>query len=329
MVHLSIVSTLMDLLDETGCALTPSLAAAKMPTRIIEERRGYIPVRTFCGWVDRESQRQGIDNLGLAAVMRAGIQGLQPGLVMAIAGSPTLYDGLQTFTKLAYRESSQVTIWLDERHEDPRLCHRGSFPRSLPGQPEMSWWALGMLVQVVRLFLGPTWNPAVLGVPAQGRGKALAIDMFPGARLIDDPETAWISIPRRLLGTAPLTIDDAVLKPGDSEVLASPPGGLEDCLSELVTRYLPDGAPRIEAAAESAGLSVRTLQRRLASQQLSYEKLVSSLRLQQARDLLRQQDLAIGDIARRLGYSHASHFARAFRRLAGVSPRAYRADCRG
>ena len=47
MTHLSIVATLMDFLAEIGGPVESGLAAAGMPTRIIDHRRGYVPCRTF------------------------------------------------------------------------------------------------------------------------------------------------------------------------------------------------------------------------------------------------------------------------------------------
>jgi AraC family transcriptional regulator len=53
---------------------------------------------------------------------------------------------------------------------------------------------------------------------------------------------------------------------------------------------------------------------------------VTEQRLAAARHLLLAQPrLTIDDIARRVGFSSASHFATAFRRQTGVSPSAFRA----
>jgi AraC-like DNA-binding protein len=92
----------------------------------------------------------------------------------------------------------------------------------------------------------------------------------------------------------------------------------------MITTYLPDGAPRIELAAEMAGTTVRTLQRLLAREHLTYSRLVSQARFAFARELLDQTGLSIAEIAREAGYRHVSHFSRAFRNIAGVSPNQYR-----
>jgi AraC-like DNA-binding protein len=88
--------------------------------------------------------------------------------------------------------------------------------------------------------------------------------------------------------------------------------------------YLASSYPAIDLAAEIAGTSVRSLQRQLSQMRTSYTELVERLRFDQAIRLLRDSDLKILDIALELGYSDASNFARAFRRISGTSPRELR-----
>jgi AraC-like DNA-binding protein len=52
--------------------------------------------------------------------------------------------------------------------------------------------------------------------------------------------------------------------------------------------------------------------------------MVGEVRMDRAVGLLLNQDMRITDVAREAGYDDSSHFARAFRRRAGVSPRQYR-----
>jgi len=47
------------------------------------------------------------------------------------------------------------------------------------------------------------------------------------------------------------------------------------------------------------------------------------VRYETAIDLMQDTDNTVTDIASLLGYTEPSHFARAFRRLAGMSPREY------
>ena len=61
----------------------------------------------------------------------------------------------------------------------------------------------------------------------------------------------------------------------------------------------------------------------------SYTKLVSELRLREARALLSDGDLSVGEVAERTGFRSQSYFARWFKRHTGLSPRRYRDGPRG
>ena len=59
---------------------------------------------------------------------------------------------------------------------------------------------------------------------------------------------------------------------------------------------------------------------------LSPHRYLIELRLERARSLLRDTNLSITDIAQQVGYLNNSHFAVAFHRATGVTPRQYRRD---
>jgi AraC-like DNA-binding protein len=80
----------------------------------------------------------------------------------------------------------------------------------------------------------------------------------------------------------------------------------------------------MQVAAEVAGMSSRTLQRRLAAAGTSYSELVSAGRLRVAKLWLAESTMPVAEIASLLGYKEATNFARAFRRLTGVAPSVYR-----
>jgi AraC-like DNA-binding protein len=86
----------------------------------------------------------------------------------------------------------------------------------------------------------------------------------------------------------------------------------------------PYGGPSIRVAAEVAGLSPRTLQRRLAAAGTSYSDLLAAARLRMAKQWLAGSSMSIAEIAASLGYREASNFARGFRRITGFSPTAWR-----
>lgn len=95
-------------------------------------------------------------------------------------------------------------------------------------------------------------------------------------------------------------------------------------LRDVVRELLPAGYPTVEQSAGRVGIAVRTLQRRLRQDGLTYSELVERVRHEEACRLLQGGSRSIAEIAVRLGYSDPSHFSRAFRRWQGISPRDYR-----
>src|SRR5262249_24676560 len=75
---------------------------------------------------------------------------------------------------------------------------------------------------------------------------------------------------------------------------------------------------RLGDVAKQLGISRRSLQRKLAAEQVSFEKLVDECRRERALELLRQ-DMTVAAIAATVGFAGARPFVRAFRRWTSMS----------
>lgn len=82
---------------------------------------------------------------------------------------------------------------------------------------------------------------------------------------------------------------------------------------------------KAEAMAKMLGISVRTLNRRFkAATQQTPRGYVHKIRLEQAKELLKQTDLSVADIAEQTGFNDTSHFCFSFKQFTSVSPGDYR-----
>jgi AraC-like DNA-binding protein len=96
-------------------------------------------------------------------------------------------------------------------------------------------------------------------------------------------------------------------------------------VTDLLDAEVPAGADmRIESVARRLATSPRTLQRRLAAEGLSYQKVLDDWRKTAAERHLTASALSIGEIAYLLGFSEPAPFHRAFKRWYGITPRAFR-----
>jgi AraC-like DNA-binding protein len=83
------------------------------------------------------------------------------------------------------------------------------------------------------------------------------------------------------------------------------------------------------AMAKAIGMSARTLQRRLASESLTYSQVQEETRRAAAMPLLRDPGLTSVEIALRLGFSSRTSFLRAVKRWTGKTPGELRAESSG
>ncbi|GAA5316121.1 MAG: AraC family transcriptional regulator [Candidatus Pelagadaptatus aseana] len=108
-----------------------------------------------------------------------------------------------------------------------------------------------------------------------------------------------------------------------SEVVADRTPFLQQ-LQEVLLRLIPRASATIDEVARAMSMSPRTLQRRLAQFNLSYQLLLDGLRENLGARYLQQQGLSLVEIALLLGYSEQSTFNRAFKQWTGLPPGQYR-----
>lgn len=141
---------------------------------------------------------------------------------------------------------------------------------------------------------------------------------YEAARLLD----TWITVGKRPETPPPVA-------PSHVEVRASTQAlAVEDPNLRTAIRYLRDHyAEKISmpAVAQKAGLSLRNLQRRF-QQQLGHtpQTELQHIRINRVKELLRQTNITLDDIAGQTGYLSANYLCEHFRRATGQSPGTYR-----
>jgi AraC-like DNA-binding protein len=99
---------------------------------------------------------------------------------------------------------------------------------------------------------------------------------------------------------------------------------LLDLVRQAVRVRLPHGEPELAALAAACRTSPRTLQRRLGAAGTSLKRVIDEVRSELSRAALEHEDVAVAELAERLGYDDAKSFLRAFKRWTGTSPGRFR-----
>ncbi|MCD8520688.1 MAG: helix-turn-helix transcriptional regulator [Saccharospirillaceae bacterium] len=125
-----------------------------------------------------------------------------------------------------------------------------------------------------------------------------------------------IRLPQRLLHV-----------PADPHNLPSLQTGLSTRVSLLISckaanllRAELPAPPSLEQLSQALELSERTCKRRLQDSGTHYQKLLSELRLIQARDWLQRRIFNVTQLSAELGYSSVANFSKAFKKWCGYSP---------
>jgi AraC-like DNA-binding protein len=312
--------------DEIGASTAPLLARHGLPTSLEEKADHFVPLLRAVGFAEAAQRSQGIVDIGFLASQRLEYCHLSEKLRAVIGYSPTLFAALQQMCKWATLEDNVLHMWLERCDDHVKICSTLLDTSGIAHLEHSQWLQNVFPVHIVRQFAGSGWAPATMAFEARYTPSAQTRSCWPNTRFLSDQEMSWIDVPVSLLGL-PNLAKDRPASPADDE--AGPSGGdIIDALRLMLPSYLDDGALTVAEVAEMAGISVRSLQRKLSGAGLSYSDLLASARFENAARLLRDTNTKIIEVAFSSGYADPAHFSRAFRRISGVTPRQFREQWR-
>ena len=244
-------------------------------------------------------------------------------LGFAWLASPTLRDMLKRLVR--YERVLVNAHWVALEEADGRTAVR----LSLPGdeQPAAACRGDAAFVAVTewsRHLAGADLAPAAVELRHGDHGQHWRYEEAFKAPIRFDASSdrLWFAdevLDRELRGgNAPLaaqadTIADAYLASLADEPYAR---RVRQCLVDL----LPQGEAELDTVAARLFMSARSLQRHLAEENHSFRALLEETRMTLAEQYVSDGNLALAEIAFRLGFSDQSAFSKAYRRWTGTSP---------
>jgi len=318
----------LDLLRDTGAPLERGLRLAGLPTLVAGGADIYLPQLPTLGFLKNMVGREGINELPLRALGKLQFSDLSEQFLARASCAPTLKATLESFRELVAVEDPHVEFWISYGETAVKLCMLNHFPLNAQDQYFEDWNELLVLMAIIRAFTEPSWQPKEMAFRSSVRPGRYVSEQFPNTRFLAGRKAVWITVPRELL-SLPLRVTSDVSRSQANLAAASPitvdlKPNVSNSLKAVLSAYLPEQLPNIAFAAEIAATSVRTLQRRLKESGLTYSDLIGEIRFEAALRLLRETDATALEIALEVGYEDPSHFSRAFKRTAGISPREYR-----
>jgi len=316
------VRAFMDAMGVLGYDTGSLLSAAGLCDRELTDPDAQIPCEAL-GTILSCAQRQRFTtNLGLE-VARVTPPGANPLLDYLVATSDTVASGVQQLAR--YLRLLGNPVVLDTHHEgddEVRVQMAG-------GAATFSLEFLAALM-VLRLRTETDGRFTVTSIcfqhtpdDADAFGRTLGCALRPASSWngLSVPMDSW---------TLPLRRRDPVLRHvleahADAVIARMPTRtGLALDVQRALAARVMGGDTRVVALARELAMSGRTLQRRLAAEGVSYQRLLDDARKEAAGRHLSEPTLAICEVAYLVGYSEPAPFHRAFKRWYGMTPEAFR-----
>lgn len=181
---------------------------------------------------------------------------------------------------------------------------------------------MGALVQVMRQFLGHTWNPRRVCFrhppPANLRTHRKVLGW---AVEFEHDFNAIVLTTQELDKSAPLqdpALADLALK---STAVRTESVSLAQACREHLSDLLPQGAPSIDQIAFRMGMPRRTLQRHLQDEGQTFSELLQALRVDLLQNRFAGSRRPFSEVATLLGFSAHSAFSRWHKATFGTTPR--------
>jgi len=310
---------------DLGHDVTSDLSQSRLPVELPECRGTYVPALPTFDFITSTVQQHNIEDFGCLAGAQLKVSDFDAAVRRELNKARTLSEALNSYCRLVSREQSHVFCHGTEHISGEAQICATMAPCLEPEQYQYSEWLLIMsLVAIVRHAAGSDGHPSQIAFRSQPTLGKSVWQTFPNTRFLVAQSETSVSVPAETLDLAwPDHRETAKTQPNPAEIVSHRWDFLSS-LSSAIRPYLADGYPSIELTAELVGMSVRTLQRRLSRCHTSYSNVVKQIRFDVATDLLCDAEKTVIDTACEVGFSDPSHFSRAFRQMAGVSPREFR-----
>lgn len=310
------------ILDEIGAPTGSLLEKSRLPLNLNEQSNFYIPLLPALSFIEAAQKTQDLEDFSFLAGQRLHFSHLRERTKALVAHSPTLLVALRHACHWASREDSMLSMWIEYDQDQIRVCNRINVPGRPPYLKHAQWLQNVFTVYIARQFTGADWMPPVMAFESGYTPGVATQSCWPNVRFLSEQHASWISIPNSHLS---LPYHSNALY-ALSHTPEDEPSGYEivETLKLMLPSYLDGGAPTLAQVAEMAGVSPRTFQRKLSNVDFVYSDILDSVRFERSTTLLRETDAKIIDIAFAAGYSDPAHFSRAFRRIAGITPRQFR-----
>ncbi|NOD92877.1 helix-turn-helix domain-containing protein [Ruegeria sp. HKCCD4884] len=319
-IRLALAAPFLQFLTTRGINPQPALDQVGLKAELLSDPSVYVHSELVYGLLNAFSELSGDRFLGLNVGETFDLQGWPP-FADALQSTTTLFEFFARFVGLVPQESNSVrhslvieadkAIYRIERQQEPTV------------QPiQVTGFGAAIYVRLLQTVVGSSWDPAqvrwesryINGLPLDYKGIEVGLGTDPGMQISFPVEWLFLNHVSNA-SAAPIA---SVREKEEVTVVAALRSVLRDKLDEA------DLGPVVVAGL--LGIPPERFSRALQQQGTTLPREIKRLRVDVAKEHLKEGAMTIAEIGLTLGYSDKSHFTRFFRGQTGTTPTQYRLE---
>ena len=266
------------------------------------------------------AQRAKVETFGLHMAETRSIAILGP-IGLLLREEPTVRHAIHSLGKYLFLHNETLVLHLDEVEDQAVVNLEIHLARQMPFRQGVEL-SIAVLYRILQSLIGPTWQPIVC-LAHEPPARRDVHHRVLGARVdfrcnYNGLIFSARDLERPVPGANPIFADHARRY---LESLTNKSGAtLESKVRDLVRVQLSSGRCTVERLAHQIGCDRRTLHRRLALEQVTFDAILHSVRRELAVRLLQNRRANFASAADMLGFSSTSAFSRWFVGAFGKRP---------
>jgi AraC-like DNA-binding protein len=329
LIHTSWLKPFADYFAKRRVNLRPYFELAQIEAKLVTSGEGWITKVQLYTFLNSLAEGERMPEVGFVVGETITPDKLGS-MSQQMAQAEKLAEVIQAFCLLINRHVEENRCWLEEGDGGEVWFYNRKTPTFAADRAIADHTGLMSMVNLARLVGGRNWYPKRMSLQTSATNAHRKIPGLKHVEVLFDQPAAGFTFPASWLLRSIRIRKRPPSSGTSSKGLLDSEGNIVEKLRILLREIVGVGgiSPRVELMAELCGTSSRTLLRRLRDAGVSYQKLIDEVRLERATVKLEGTDISVKELAFELGYSGANNFIRAFKRMTGTTPKAYREQTR-
>ncbi|MGV8917005.1 MAG: AraC family transcriptional regulator [Pseudomonas sp.] len=301
------------------------LARVGLSKAMLQTPEHRIPIDAAVRLLEESANASGCQSFGLS--MAESRQLSDFGVVsLLLTHQNTLRDALQVMVHYRHLMNDSLALFIEEAGKMVIIREEVVTESPMPCR-QANELAIGVMFRLCAALLGAHWHPYSVNFTHQAPDNLQLHRRLFGCKLEFGSEFNGIVCPDANLNMANPHADPAMARYAQSyldSLLSNEGPSILFEVRKAIYVLLPMGRATIEQIAQTQGMNVRTLQRRLKEEDCAFNDLINDVRRDLVLRYLDNPNYSLGRIADMLGYSMASSFTRWFIKQFGMPPASWR-----